>query len=120
MKETLRLYPPLPLSIPYDASGGLPAQWLPCPKGHSAVCEPVEASQGPAILAGAREVSATHRFLSGHADGVDFKRQQFEFIPFGYGRRSYPGMASAMVVIGFTLAQLLQGFYFDAPVEMNE
>ncbi|CAN1342411.1 Nicotine N-demethylase CYP82E3 [Linum perenne] len=35
---------------------------------------------------------------------------QFEYIPFGSGRRSCPGMGFALQVMNLTVARLLQGF----------
>ncbi|WMV36119.1 hypothetical protein MTR67_029504 [Solanum verrucosum] len=47
----------------------------------------------------------------------------FEFIPFGSGRRSCPGITFAMQVTHLTLARLLQGFNFstlgDLPVDLT-
>ncbi|KAI3955983.1 hypothetical protein MKW92_033472 [Papaver armeniacum] len=50
------------------------------------------------------------RFLS---DG-DLKVQNYEFIPFGIGRRICPGMLSALQVMHLVLARLIHGFDMKA------
>lgn len=49
------------------------------------------------------------RFLTSHKD-VNIKGQNFEFIPFGSGKRSCPGASLALQIIHLTLARLLQFF----------
>lgn len=52
------------------------------------------------------------------------ERSDFEYIPFGSGRRSCPGVNLGLRVVHFVLAQLLQGFELrkvsDEPVDMAE
>lgn len=63
------------------------------------------------------------RFLTKHAH-VDVIGQQFEFTPFGAGRRSCPGTTFAMQVTNLMVARLVQGFNFespgDGPIDMAE
>ncbi|RXH91258.1 hypothetical protein DVH24_020281 [Malus domestica] len=54
----------------------------------------------------------------------DVRGQNFEFIPFGSGRRMCPGVSLALQVVQLTVAQLLHGFEIetmsDEPVDMTE
>uniref|UniRef100_A0A151UGV0 Cytochrome P450 82A3 n=1 Tax=Cajanus cajan TaxID=3821 RepID=A0A151UGV0_CAJCA len=63
------------------------------------------------------------RFLTTHQD-IEFMSQNFELIPFSFGRRSCPGMTFGLQVLHLTLARLLQGFHMctkDAlQVDMTE
>ena len=56
-------------------------------------------------------------FLTKHAN-IDASRQHFEFVPFGFGRRSCLGYTLALQVSHLTLTRLLQGFEFTTPLNM--
>jgi cytochrome P450 len=63
------------------------------------------------------------RFLKEHAN-LDVRGQDFEFTPFGSGRRMCPAVSFAVQVVHLTLARLLHGFELrtvsDTPVDMTE
>uniref|UniRef100_A0A3Q7FVV7 Cytochrome P450 n=1 Tax=Solanum lycopersicum TaxID=4081 RepID=A0A3Q7FVV7_SOLLC len=55
---------------------------------------------------------------------IDFRGQDYEFIPFGSGRRSCPGTTCALQVEYLTIGHLIQGFDYktrlDEPLDMKE
>uniref|UniRef100_A0A803PH15 Cytochrome P450 n=1 Tax=Cannabis sativa TaxID=3483 RepID=A0A803PH15_CANSA len=51
---------------------------------------------------------------------IDFKGQQFEYLPFGGGRRGCPGIVMALTMVERTLANLLCGFDWKLPDGMME
>jgi cytochrome P450 len=63
------------------------------------------------------------RFLKEHAN-LDVRGQDFEYVPFGSGRRMCPGISLALQVLHLTLARLLHGFEMgtvsDALIDMSE
>ncbi|CAL9023194.1 unnamed protein product, partial [Prunus brigantina] len=63
------------------------------------------------------EVFCPNRFLTRHVD-IDASGQHFEFIPFGSGRRSCPGVTFGLQVTYLTLGRLLQGFELATPLDM--
>ncbi|CAK9180595.1 unnamed protein product [Ilex paraguariensis] len=122
VKETLRLYPPGPLSVPHEAMEDCNVGGYHIPKGTRLLVNVWKLHRDPRIWSDP-ETFMPERFLTNHTE-VDVGGQQFEYTPFGSGRRSCPGMTFAMQVTHLTLARLLQGFDFktpaDAPVDMTE
>nr|QUN00509.1 cytochrome P450 84A127 [Tripterygium wilfordii] len=115
LKETLRLHPPIPVT-------------------HHATCKDAEVA-GYCIPAKTRviiniwalmrdpnywddpETFRPSRFLK---DGApDFRGNNFEFIPFGSGRRSCPGMNLGLYGLEMAVAHLLHGFQWELPDGMK-
>ncbi|XP_055832880.1 nicotine N-demethylase CYP82E3-like isoform X2 [Solanum dulcamara] len=122
VKETLRLYPPGPLAIPHAAIEDCTVAGYKVPKGTRLMVNVWKLHRDPQIWSDP-EKFMPERFLRSHSE-FDVTGQNFEFIPFGSGRRSCPGITFAIQVTHLTLARLLQGFNFctlgDMPVDMTE
>ncbi|GER50628.1 cytochrome P450 [Striga asiatica] len=122
IKESLRLYPPGPISVPHEASQDCCIMGYKIPKGTRIIVNLWKLHRDPRIWAQPEDF-VPERFLAGHA-GVDFNGQFYEFIPFGSGRRSCPGVTFAMQVAHLVLARLIQGFEIktglDKVVDMSE
>ncbi|GLT26374.1 hypothetical protein SLA2020_014460 [Shorea laevis] len=73
-------------------------------------------TERPQVLEGGREISARERFLG---SSVDFRGTDFEFIPFGAGRRICPGITFALENIELPLAKLLYHFDWKLPDAMK-
>ena len=52
------------------------------------------------------------RFINSN---IDFKGRDFQFIPFGSGRRGCPGMHLGLTTVKYVLAQLLHCFHWVLP-----
>ncbi|KAI3461842.1 hypothetical protein Pfo_018505 [Paulownia fortunei] len=116
VKETLRLFPPAPLSIPHEAMEDFHVSGYHVPKGTRLFVNVWKLHRDPSIWP-QQDNFMPERFLTSHEE-VDFTGHHHEFIPFGSGRRSCPGMTFAMQETHLTLARLLQGFDFKTPSNM--
>nr|GME03603.1 cytochrome P450 CYP82D47-like [Ipomoea batatas]GME09398.1 cytochrome P450 CYP82D47-like [Ipomoea batatas] len=124
IKETLRLYPPAPLSVPHVATEDCDVAGYNIPRGTRLLVNLWKLHRDPEVWVDAEEFRPDRFLPGGGASEVDFLGQHFEFIPFGSGRRSCPGITFAMQVNHLVLARLLQGFEFStslqAAVDMTE
>ncbi|KAF9591650.1 hypothetical protein IFM89_005231 [Coptis chinensis] len=122
VKETLRLYPPAPLSIQHEAIEDCTIAGYHVPAGTQVVTNLSKIQRDPLIWPNPSEFRP-ERFLTSQAN-MDVRGHHFELIPFGSGRRSCPGISFALQLMHLTLASLLQGFIFKtpsgAPVDMTE
>ncbi|KAK7277224.1 hypothetical protein RIF29_18375 [Crotalaria pallida] len=124
VKETLRLYPPAPLTGIREAADDCYVSGYHVPKGTRLLINLWKLQRDPEIWSNPDEFEP-ERFLTTHAH-IDYQSQSqgFEFIPFSFGRRSCPGMTFGLQVVHLTLARLLQGFDIStkvgAPVDMSE
>ncbi|KAF7152786.1 hypothetical protein RHSIM_Rhsim01G0216500 [Rhododendron simsii] len=124
VKETLRLYPPGPLSIPHQATADCEIGGYNIPKGTRVFPNVWKLHRDPRVRPDPEEF-VPERWLAGnHAAGVDVSGKNFELSPFGSSRRSCPGTTVAMQVTQLTLARLIQGFELATPgneaVDMSE
>ncbi|KAK9136186.1 hypothetical protein Syun_015516 [Stephania yunnanensis] len=122
IKETIRLYPPAPLSAPREAIEDAVVAGYHVPVGMRVIVNLWKIQRDPSIWTDPLEFQP-ERFLTTHK-GIDVWGQHYEFTPFGSGRRSCPGIALALQVVQLTLARLLHEFELIrpscAPVDMIE
>ncbi|XP_060174106.1 nicotine N-demethylase CYP82E3-like [Lycium barbarum] len=113
VKETLRLYPPVPVLVPRECLEDCVVQGYHIPKGTRLWVNSMKLMRDPKIWSNP-DTFDPERFLTSQA-GVDVRGQHYEFIPFGSGRRSCPGITYATQVTHLAIAHLLQGFDFSTP-----
>lgn len=111
VKESLRVHPPAPLSVPRETIED-------CKIGD------YEIPARTRVYINALAISMDHksweipseflpeRFLD---SSIDFSGQHYEFIPFGVGRRGCPGMNFGVVLIEIALANLLHSYDWELP-----
>ncbi|CAI0378855.1 unnamed protein product [Linum tenue] len=107
IKETLRLHAPVPLLLPRESNedceiGGFLV------KAQSKVIVNVWAMGRDPKYWKEPEEFRPERFIN---SSIDFKGSNFEFLPFGAGRRMCPGMVFGMVNVELPLAKFL--YHFD-------
>ncbi|KAH9728725.1 Dimethylnonatriene synthase [Citrus sinensis] len=108
VKETLRIYPPGPVTGIREAMEDCEIGGYHVPKGTRLIVNIWKLHRDPRMWENPCEFRP-ERFLTTHAD-VDVNTQHFEYIPFSFGRRSCPGMTSGLQIVQLTLARILQGF----------
>ncbi|KAG5024062.1 hypothetical protein JHK82_019957 [Glycine max] len=88
--ETLRLHPPAPLLLPRE-------------------CREACRIYGYDIPIKTKVIHDAESFIPErfHGASIDFKGTDFEYIPFGAGRRMCPGISFGMASVEFALAKLL-------------
>ncbi|XVE55974.1 hypothetical protein DITRI_Ditri03aG0200400 [Diplodiscus trichospermus] len=122
IKETLRLYPPGPLSVPHESMEDCVVSGYHIPAGTRLFINIYNIHRDPRVWSDPCEFQP-ERFLTTYKD-FDVRGRNFELIPFGSGRRMCPGVSFALQVLQLTLASLLQGFELgtpsDKPVNMSE
>nr|ALC76578.1 ferulate-5-hydroxylase [Trapa bicornis] len=115
IKETLRLHPPIPLLLHETAEDATVAGYY-IPKGSRVMINAWAIGRDKNSWEDPDSFKPS-RFLK---PGVpDFKGSNFEFIPFGSGRRSCPGMQLGLYALELAVAHLLHCFTWDLPDGMK-
>ncbi|KDP39284.1 hypothetical protein JCGZ_01041 [Jatropha curcas] len=114
-KETLRLHPPVPVLLPRECKEDCQIDGYDIPAKSRILVNAGTIGRDPNYWTEA-EKFYPERFLD---CSVDYKGTDFEFIPFGAGRRMCPGMWFGIANVEFPLAQLLYYFDWKLPNEQN-
>ncbi|KAK8959492.1 Cytochrome P450 71A9 [Platanthera guangdongensis] len=111
VKEVLRLHPPIPLLLPRESTEECQIQGYRIPKQTRVIVNAWSMGRDAAYWEDPEEFKP-ERFVG---SALDFKGREFQFIPFGAGRRICPGMSFAIVVVELALANLLRRFDWKLP-----
>ncbi|CAL9134704.1 unnamed protein product [Musa acuminata var. zebrina] len=112
IKEVLRLYPPIPLLVPRELMEDCQIQGYDIPKKTRVIVNAWAISRDPSHWEAPDEFKP-ERFMGDGA--MDFKGNDFEFIPFGAGRRICPGMSFAIASLELAMATLVYHFDWELP-----
>lgn len=108
ISETLRLHPPAPVLVPRETTKDIQLLGYQIPNKTRVIINAWAIGRDPEWWGPNAEVFWPERFID---SSIDYKGQDFQFVPFGVGRRGCPGMNSATRVIELVLANLL--YHFD-------
>ncbi|KAK8937863.1 Premnaspirodiene oxygenase [Platanthera guangdongensis] len=111
IKETLRMHPPLPLLLPRSCSEATELLGFHIPAKARVVVNAWAIGRDPMIWKDPESFWPERFEDSMH----DFKGNNYEYIPFGSGRRVCPGMLFAMAGMELFLALLLNHFDWKIP-----
>jgi cytochrome P450 len=122
IKETLRLYPADPLSVPREFSEDCNLAGYEVKKGTRLILNLWKMHMDPNVWVNPLEFKP-ERFLTTHKD-IDVKGRHFELLPFGCGRRICPGISFGLQVLHLNLASFLHSFEISKPsaepIDMTE
>ncbi|KAM7515665.1 hypothetical protein LguiA_005248 [Lonicera macranthoides] len=116
VKETLRFHPAAPLLVPRETM-------------QSCVVDGYEIRPKTLVYVNAYAIGRDpdcwedpekffpERFLN---STIDYKGLDFEFIPFGAGRRKCPGISMAVTIVQLALSSLLYSFNWELPNGMKK
>ncbi|CAA2936465.1 cytochrome P450 71A6-like [Olea europaea subsp. europaea] len=113
MKESLRLHPSIPLLVPRESTQDTKVMGYNIPTGTQVMVNAWAIARDPKEWENPEEFNP-ERFFNNTE--VDFRGFNFEYIPFGAGRRGCPGITFAMAVNEFALAKLMLNFDFALPI----
>ncbi|XP_065622747.1 LOW QUALITY PROTEIN: (S)-N-methylcoclaurine 3'-hydroxylase isozyme 1-like [Quercus suber] len=111
VKETLRLHPPAPLLLPHRAIESYQVTRYTIPKDSQVLVNVWAIGRDPMYWEDPL-VFKPERFLK---SALDFKGNDFEFLPFSAGRRICPGLPMAAKVVPLVLASLIHNFDWSIP-----
>lgn len=113
MKETMRLHTPLPLLVPRESTQEVKLMGYDIAAGTQVIINAWMISRDPVIWEEPEEFMP-ERFLN---NSIDYKGFDFEFLPFGAGRRGCPDIEFALALNKLALANLVYKFNFKMPNE---
>ncbi|CAK8538896.1 unnamed protein product [Lathyrus sativus] len=115
IKETLRLHPHAPMLLPRESRERCQINGYDIPAKTMVLINAWAIGRDPRYWVEA-ESFKPERFLDSK---IDFRGTDFEFIPFGAGRRICPGIGFVIAIIELSLAQLLYHFNWKLPNDMK-
>ncbi|MCD7459220.1 hypothetical protein HAX54_040349 [Datura stramonium] len=115
IKETLRLHPPLPFLLPRISREKSEINGYEIPAKTQVFVNVWAIGRDPRYWE-EPECFKPERFLD---SPIDFSGNNFEFIPFGAGRRICPGISFGLATLDLLSALLLYHFDWKLPIGMN-
>ncbi|GAB4849546.1 hypothetical protein Ancab_004340 [Ancistrocladus abbreviatus] len=115
IKETLRLHPPVPLLLPRQSIKDANIKGYNIASGTQVIVNSWAIHRDPSSWEEPEEFYP-ERYLD---STINFKGQDFQFIPFGGGRRACPGIAFAIVFSELVLANLMHKFDWTLPTGVH-
>ncbi|XP_071729231.1 6,7,8-trihydroxycoumarin synthase-like [Rutidosis leptorrhynchoides] len=116
IKETLRLQPVAPLLVTHESRDRCVLDKFEIPKKTLVYVNVWAIGRDPNCWERAEEFDP-ERFIG---NSIDYKGLDFEFIPFGSGRRGCPGMSLGATTVEVALANLVYAFDWEIPDGMKD
>ena len=115
VKETMRMHPVAPMLVPRCAREDCNVAGYDVQKGTRVLINVWSIGRDHELWKNPQEFYP-ERFIGKE---IDVKGQDYELLPFGSGRRMCPGYSLGLKVVQSTLANLLHGYNWKLPSDMN-
>ncbi|KAL4560044.1 hypothetical protein LXL04_032192 [Taraxacum kok-saghyz] len=115
IKEILRLHPAVPILVPRISTQDVKLNGYDIPTGTRVIVNVWAIGRDHEIWEDPEEFRL-ERFLN---NSIDYNSVNFEWLPFGSGRRKCTGVQFAMAIIELALANLVYKFDFTLPKNME-
>ncbi|KAL8457553.1 hypothetical protein ACS0TY_035424 [Phlomoides rotata] len=113
IKETFRLHPSTPLSLPRIANESCEVNGYYIPKGSTLLVNVWAIARDPSIWPNPLGFQPERFLPGGENPNIDVKGNNFELIPFGSGRRICAGMNLGLQMVQLLIATLIHAFNFN-------
>eukprot|EP00253_Pinus_taeda_P012686 PITA_12686 len=117
VKESLRLHPAGPFGVPHASVEDCTILGYQIPKGTRLLVNLWQIATNPESWGQDADTFNPERFME--AGSIDSRIQNFEWLPFGGGRRGCPGQQLGTLVVEFAVAQLVHCFNWKLPEGMD-
>ncbi|XP_016514159.2 cytochrome P450 CYP736A12-like, partial [Nicotiana tabacum] len=112
LKETFRLHPVATLLVPRESMEDVVINGYYIPRKSRVMINCWALGHDPKIWSDNVEEFVPERFIG---KNFDLRGHDFHLLPFGYGRRSCPGMNLGLITVKLIVAQLVHCFNWDLP-----
>ncbi|XP_028801112.1 cytochrome P450 CYP736A12-like [Neltuma alba] len=116
VKETMRLYPVGPLLVPRVCGEDIIINGYYIRKNSRIIVNSWSIGRDPKVWSDNVEEFFPERFLDGN---MDYRGYEFQFLPFGSGRRGCPGLQLGLITVKLILAQLVHCFNWELPEDKS-
>ncbi|GJN19622.1 hypothetical protein PR202_gb06917 [Eleusine coracana subsp. coracana] len=120
IKETLRLHPPAPLLAPHHSMTDVHIDGYTVPANIPILINAWTLGRDATVWEDAEDFKPERFMDTGNDADINFKGNDFQFIPFGAGRRICPGMNFAISTLEIMLANLVYRFNWEVPAAMEK
>ncbi|KAF8774901.1 hypothetical protein HU200_005185 [Digitaria exilis] len=117
VKETLRYHIPAPFLIPHVSMADCEVEGYMIPAGTRVMLNVWALAMDPNVWEKPEEFMPERFMEGGSAAAMDFRGNDFSFLPFGSGRRMCAGINFAMPMIELMIANLVYHFNWELPPE---
>jgi cytochrome P450 len=119
VKESLRLHPPVPLLVPHQSIDTCKVSGYDIPAGTMLFVNVWAIGRDATIWEEPLRFNPNRFVEGGTSADVGMLGQNFQFLPFGAGRRACPGMAMGSLMVQSSIANLLHAFDWSLPFDME-